>query len=526
MPKRIHQLLLIAILLIATHAYALTADEAKAIAIGDGDARIEALRASIAGADDKTAQFIQALSDDAVKVVAGTPVIVKEDKAIDPVTGAEATLPETADDVMNNNRMRGEIDTALASLKLLSTDAVVRRDAVKTLQGEVDESKLPLLDKAFAKETVPDIKDQLGLLRAAAMLSSADKAKRLDAATLLAQSAQAATKTLLIERLKIEADPGVKSALQLSLSQVESRLAWGDRLGAIFSGISLGSILLLVALGLAITYGLMGVINMAHGELMMIGAYATYVVQGVFQKYLPGAFDWYLLASVPVAFAASALVGAALERSVIRFLYGRPLETLLATWGISLVLMQGVRTLFGAQNVGVENPSWMSGGVQVMGNLSLPYNRLVIVGFAFAVLFGVWFLIEKTRLGLFVRGVTQNRPIAACMGVNTARIDTYAFALGSGIAGLAGCALSQVGNVGPDLGQGYIVDSFMVVVLGGVGQLAGTVYAAVGLGVLNKFLEGWTGAVLAKIAVLVFIIIFIQKRPQGIFAMKGRSAEA
>ena len=526
MPKRIHQRLLLAILLIATHAYALTADEAKAIAIGDGDARIEALRASIAGADDKTAQFIQALSDEAVKVVAGKPVIVKEDKAIDPVTGTEATLPETAENVMNNNRMRGEIDTALASLKLLSADAMVRRDAVKTLQGEVDESKLPLLDKAFAMESVPDIKDQLGLLRAAAMLSSADKAKRLDAATLLAQSTQAATKTLLIERLKIEADPGVKSAPQLSLSQVESRLAWGDRLGAIFSGISLGSILLLVALGLAITYGLMGVINMAHGELMMIGAYATYVVQGVFQKYLPDAFDWYLLASVPVAFAASALVGAALERSVIRFLYGRPLETLLATWGISLVLMQFVRTLFGAQNVGVENPSWMSGGVQVMGNLSLPYNRLVIVGFAFAVLFGVWFLIEKTRLGLFVRGVTQNRPIAACMGVNTARIDTYAFALGSGIAGLAGCALSQVGNVGPDLGQGYIVDSFMVVVLGRVGHLAGTVYAALGLGVLNKFLEGWTGAVLAKIAVLVFIIIFIQKRPQGIFAMKGRSAEA
>jgi urea transport system permease protein len=518
--------LLFAMLFIATHAYSLTAEEAKAIAVGEGDTRIEALRASIAGADDKTAQFIQALADDAVKVVGDKPLIVRDGKGVDPVTGAEATLPDTAEDIMNNNRMRGEIDAALASLKLLSPDATVRREAVKTLQGDVDESKLPLLDKAFAQESVADIKDTLGMLRAAAMLGSADQSKRLEAATLLAQSSQAATKTLLIERLQVEADPAVKSALQLSLSKVESRLAWGDRLGAIFSGISLGSILLLVALGLAITYGLMGVINMAHGELMMIGAYATYVVQGVFQKYLPGAFDWYLLASVPVAFLASALVGAALERSVIRFLYGRPLETLLATWGISLMLMQLVRTLFGAQNVGVENPSWMSGGVQLMGNLSLPYNRLVIVGFAFAVLGGVWFLIEKTRLGLFVRGVTQNRPIASCMGVNTARIDTYAFALGSGIAGLAGCALSQVGNVGPDLGQGYIVDSFMVVVLGGVGQLAGTVYAALGLGILNKFLEGWAGAVLAKIAVLVFIIIFIQKRPQGIFAMKGRSAEA
>jgi urea transport system permease protein len=341
----------------------------------------------------------------------------------------------------------------------------------------------------------------------------------------LAQSSQAATKTLLVGRLAGEPDPAVKGALQLALRQVESRLAWGDRLGAIFSGISLGSILLLVALGLAITYGLMGVINMAHGELMMIGAYATYVVQGIFQRYFPGWFDWYLPVALPVAFLASALVGAALERLVIRHLYGRPLETLLATWGISLMLMQLVRTLFGAQNVGVENPRWMSGGVQLMGNLSLPYNRLVIVGFSLAVLATVWFLIERTRLGLFVRGVTQNRPIAACMGVNTARIDTLAFALGSGIAGLAGCALSQIGNVGPDLGQSYIVDAFMVVVLGGVGQLAGTIYAALGLGLLNKLLEGWTGAVLAKIAVLVFIIVFIQKRPQGIFAMKGRSAE-
>ena len=277
--------------------------------------------------------------------------------------------------------------------------------------------------------------------------------------------------------------------------------------------------------GLAITYGLMGVINMAHGELMMIGAYATYVVQGIFQKYFPGAFDWYLVAALPLAFGASAAVGAVLERGVLRFLYGRPLETLLATWGISLVLMQLVRSLFGAQNVGVENPAWMSGGVQVLSNLTLPYNRLVIIGFAIAVLLGMGYLIGCTRLGLFVRGVTQNRPIASCMGVNTARIDTMAFALGSGIAGLAGCALSQVGNVGPDLGQSYIVDAFMVVVLGGVGQLAGTVYAALGLGILNKFLEGWAGAVLAKIAVLVFIIIFIQKRPQGIFAVKGRTAD-
>ncbi len=522
----LYKFLVTALLFVAGHAYAISADEVKGITIGETDARVEALGKAMLTADEKSAAFLQALADDAVKVAGDKVLVVKDDKAFDAVTGTELPLPAEAEDVINNNRMRGEIDSALAALKLFSKDDTVRAAAVKQLQSDADETKLPLIEKALATEQNASIKDQLGMVRAAALLGSADRGKRLAAAKQLAGSGQANTKTMLLARLEQETDPEVKAALGAALRQVESALAWGDRLGAIFSGISLGSILLLVALGLAITYGLMGVINMAHGELMMIGAYATYVVQGLFQKYLPGAFDWYLLAAVPVSFAAAALMGAALERSVIRFLYGRPLETLLATWGISLMLMQLVRSVFGAQNVGVENPVWMSGGVQVLGNLSLPFNRLVIIGFALFVLGAVAWMIGKTRLGLFVRGVTQNRPIAACMGVNTARIDTYAFALGSGIAGLAGCALSQVGNVGPDLGQGYIVDAFMVVVLGGVGQLAGTVYAALGLGVLNKFLEGWAGAVLAKIAVLVFIIIFIQKRPQGIFAMKGRSAEA
>ena len=493
---------------------------------GETEARVEALGKAAVNADEKTAAFIQALADDAVKTQGEKVFVVKDDKAVDPITGAAQPVPADAEDLINPNLMRSELDSALAALKLFSKDEAVRRNAIKTLAGESDEERLPLIEKAFAAETVPQLKSQLELVRAAILLSSRDKSKRLEAAALLSASSNPNTKTVLLQRLGSEDDPAVKVALQAALTRVEASLAWGDKLGAIFSGISLGSILLLVALGLAITYGLMGVINMAHGELMMIGAYATYVVQGLFQKYLPGAFDWYLLAALPVAFLASALMGAALERSMIRFLYGRPLETLLATWGISLMLQQLVRSIFGAQNVGVENPVWMSGGVQVLGNLSLPYNRLVIIGFALAVLLGMAWLISKTRLGLFVRGVTQNRPIASCMGVNTARVDTYAFALGSGIAGLAGCALSQVGTVGPDLGQSYIVDAFMVVVLGGVGQLAGTVYAAMGLGILNKFLEGWTGAVLAKIAVLVLIIIFIQKRPQGIFAMKGRSAEA
>ncbi|MBC5783873.1 urea ABC transporter permease subunit UrtB [Ramlibacter sp. USB13] len=520
-----YRFLLLLTLFLAGTAHALTADEAKAIAVGESDDRIAAMNKAVANADDRTAAFLQALVDDAVKTAAGQVYVVRDGKGSDPVTGAEVPVPPDAEDVINNNRMRGELDTALAALKLFSKDAKLRAAAVTELQKDTDPSKLPLVEKAWAAETDADIKERLGLVRAAVLLSGEDKGKRLEAARLLADSRSPATRSLLLQRLKEETDAEVQAALQSSVRSVEASLAWGERAAAVFSGISLGSILLLVALGLAITYGLMGVINMAHGELMMIGAYATYVVQGLFRKYLPGAFDWYLVAAVPAAFLASAVMGAILERGVIRFLYGRPLETLLATWGISLMLMQLVRSTFGAQNVGVENPGWMSGGL-VLGNLQLPWNRIVIIAFAFAVLAGMALLISRTRLGLFVRGVTQNRPIASCMGVNTARVDTYAFALGSGIAGLAGCALSQVGNVGPDLGQAYIVDAFMVVVLGGVGQLAGTVYAALGLGVLNKFIEGWAGAVLAKIAVLVIIVVFIQKRPQGLFAVKGRSAEA
>jgi urea transport system permease protein len=306
----------------------------------------------------------------------------------------------------------------------------VRAAAINELKNQVDEGKLSLIERAEAKETDAALKIELGLLKAGVLISSEDKAKRLAAAKLLADSGQPTTLTLLNARLApgAEADAQVRAALNASLAKVQSRLAWGERAGVLFTGISLGSILLLVALGLAITYGLMGVINMAHGELMMIGAYATYVVQNLFKQYLPGAFDAYIIAAIPIAFLASAGVGAVLERSVIRWLYGRPLETLLATWGISLMLMQLVRNVFGAQNVSVENPSWLSGGVQVLPNLVLPYNRLAILVFAALVLAGMALLISRTRLGLFVRGVTQNRRMASCMGVNTARVDTYAFA--------------------------------------------------------------------------------------------------
>ncbi|HLO93241.1 MAG TPA: urea ABC transporter permease subunit UrtB, partial [Burkholderiaceae bacterium] len=380
------------------------------------------------------------------------------------------------------------------------------------------------MEAARAAETVPAVRALLTRTLATARLASPDTAERLHAARALRQADDPTLEPVLREQLAAETDPAIRGALQSALKALQDRLAWSERAAQLFTGLSLGSVLLLVALGLAITYGLMGVINMAHGELMMIGAYATWGVQGAFRHWLPaGAFDYYLLAALPVAFLAAAAVGALMERLVLRWLYGRPLETMLATWGLSLILMQTVRSLFGAQNVSVENPSWMSGGWQLMPSLSLPFNRLLIVAFAAVVLAGMALLLQRTRLGLFVRAVTQNRRMASCVGVATARVDTYAFALGSGLAGLAGCALSQIGNVGPDLGQSYIVDAFMVVVLGGVGQLAGTVYAALGLGLAAKALEAGLGAVLAKIALLMIIIAVIQKRPQGLFAMKGRA---
>ena len=523
----------LALALAAWGCQALTPDQARGLTAGDNDERIAALGESLKRGDEGLAPFLQALLADSVRLAGPQVLVVQGGAARDAATGAPAALPADAEEVVNSNQMRREIEGALATLKLFSGDPAERRAAVRSLGDEgVDEARLPLIEKALASETDAALAAQLGQLRAAVRLTSSDPAARLEAARALAEGRAPSTRSLLAERMKPateggEPDTAVRGALSLSLRKVETRLAWGERLGVLFTGLSLGSILLLVALGLAITYGLMGVINMAHGELMMVGAYATFLTQNAFRAWLPaGAFDAYVLVAVPASFLAAAGVGAVMERAVIRWLYGRPLETLLATWGISLVLMQSVRSLFGAQNVPVENPAWLSGGVEVLGNLTLPFNRIAIVVFSLLVLGGVSLLMARTRLGLFVRGVTQNRRMASCVGIDTARIDTFAFALGSGLAGLAGCALSQLGNVGPDLGQGYIVDSFMVVVLGGVGQLAGTVYAALGLGVLNKLLEGWQGAVLAKITVLVFIVAFIQKRPQGIFALKGRSAEA
>ncbi|MET1080654.1 MAG: urea ABC transporter permease subunit UrtB [Pseudomonas sp.] len=436
----------------------------------------------------------------------------------------QASPADTPKTLRLNNRLRGLLNIARASHDLLAEDPAVRLVAAQQLQKSAKPAQLALLNQRVSREEDDQVRSALTLALASLQLVDPDPAIRLAAVRLLGETGEPLARTRLEGLLApgMETDDGVRTAAQTSLAQVNRRLLMGEVLGQAFSGMSLGSILLLAALGLAITFGLLGVINMAHGEMLMLGAYATYLVQLTFQRHAPEALAFYPLVALPVAFFVTAAIGMALERTVIRHLYGRPLETLLATWGISLMLIQLVRMLFGAQNVEVANPVWLSGGLQVLPNLVLPYNRLVIIAFALFVLGLTWLLLNRTRLGLNLRAVTQNRNMAACCGVPTGRVDMLAFGLGSGIAGLGGVALSQVGNVGPDLGQGYIIDSFLVVVLGGVGQLAGSVFAAFGLGIANKILEPQIGAVLGKILILALIILFIQKRPQGLFALKGR----
>jgi urea transport system permease protein len=513
---------------------ALSADDLKSLADESASEKLAGIDRLVASGDPRAAIILKAMREDALSARPdGTLVIAQGEGYVDALTGAKAS-PDVAslEAVTINNRIRGRLDGALAAFDLLSADVGVRTRSVAALEQAYDPALAPLVEAAFAKETAPDLKVRLALVRAAHQLASGDRASKLEAIAQLSASDNAATRLLLLPFVEKnpdgtfrEPDAELRAAAERAIRSIDGSQRKGELAGAVFTGISLGSVLLLAALGLAITYGLMGVINMAHGEFLMIGAYTTFVVQNAFRQYAPGALDWYLAAALPAAFASAFIVGVVIERTVVRFLYGRPLETLLATYGLSLLLIQATRTLFGAQNVEVANPSWMSGGIQMLPNLILPWNRIYIIAFALAVVALVWAVLNMTRLGLFVRAVTQNRAMAGCVGVRTAKVDTLAFGLGAGVAGLGGVALSQIGNVGPDLGQAYIVDSFMAVVLGGVGQLAGTIVGSFGLGILNKFLEPFTGAVLAKIGVLVLIVLFIQRRPQGLFALKGRAAE-
>lgn len=499
----------------------------RKLASDDAEVKVLAIQKIAQTADPEALSVLQAMADDKLYISGKQVLIIDGDQAVDAATGKAISMPVEPESITTNNQIVGELETSIAALKLFDPQVKVRLAAAKMLEENPSAELAPLLAKALASEQDSKVKSLLSVAYAESNLGNKDPKARLDAVQVLGETGSPMAKTLLLPLTESATEPDEKVRFEAikAVKAIDSRLATADFIASAFSGLSLGSILLLAALGLAITYGVMGIINMAHGELLMIGAYATYVVQSIFRAHFPGAIDWYLPAAIPVAFFCAALVGVLMERTVIRWLYGRTLETLLATWGISLVLIQASRVVFGAQNVEVSNPSWMSGGITFLPNLILPWNRIFIVCFALFFLVFVWVLMNKTRLGMFIRAVTQNRPMASCVGVPTARIDTMAFALGAGIAGLGGVALSQISNVGPDMGQNYIVDSFMVVVLGGVGQLAGTVWAALGLGVFTKVLETWVGAVIAKILVLVFIIVFIQKRPQGIFALKGRFVE-
>ena len=480
-------------------------------------------------------ELLDALANDGLMVNddASQIFLITKNSTIDLLTGKEVTTaPSGLESAMITNAVRSALDQANAALALTLADPEARRNAARSLLSSTDAALLPIVEEATRKESDDDARTELLMTVAMLKLQFGSLPERQAAAKSLADSNSPVVQRTLSGLLKkntagewVEPDSVVRQNAAASIEVIEDRLRKFEIFANLFSGLSLGSILLLAALGLAITYGLMGVINMAHGEFLMIGAYVTFLTQGLFRNYFPDAFALYVLAAIPLAFLITGAIGVILERTVLRWLYGRPLETLLTTWGVSLLLIQGCRTIFGAQNVEVENPFWLSGGITLAGDLVIPWNRIMIVGFAIFVVGMVAILLTRTRAGLYVRGVTQNRSMAACNGVATDKVDMLTFGFGSGIAGLGGVALSQIGNVGPDLGQQYIVDSFMVVVLGGVGQLAGTIIAALGLGSVTKLLEPMTGAVLAKISVLVFIILFIQKRPQGLFALKGRSAE-
>ncbi|WP_420992678.1 urea ABC transporter permease subunit UrtB [Cupriavidus sp. 30B13] len=529
--------MLAALLLAAAPLWAapLTQADLKPLAEDDFDAKTAALSALAKAPPEQAGPILKALQDDALQYAPSVGMVRQDgDKTVDAITGKPVTVKaDELESLTLNNSLRALVDSAASSMLLQSPDATVRAQAVNTLLDQPGSASRETVEAARKAEADAGLRAKLDVIWANIVLAEGNRNDRLEAIRILGRDSNPQSRQKLQPLVEKDAagnyrepDAELRGAAQQALDALRGDQRRAELIGNLFAGLSLGSVLLLAALGLAITYGLIGVINMAHGEFLMIGAYATYMVQGVFRAHFAGAFDWYLLAALPASFLASAIVGFVLERLVLRHLYGRPLETLLATFGVSLLLMQAVRTLFGAQNVEVANPSWMSGGIEWLPGLVLPYNRMVIIVFALAVVAVAWGVLNRTRLGLFVRATTQNRTMAACVGVRTWKVDSYAFAFGAGIAGLGGCALSQIGNVGPDLGQAYIIDSFMVVVLGGVGQLAGTIIGAFGLGLVNKFIEPFYGAVLAKIFVLVLIVLFIQKRPQGLFALKGRSAEA
>ncbi|MBO0125914.1 urea ABC transporter permease subunit UrtB [Agrobacterium sp. OT33] len=520
---------------IAAHSFAQSDPKALIDALGTADFKqAETLIGQIAATGD--ARVVPALE----AFAAGDLYVRKSDNLvfmtkaagsnftlIDPLTGESAgEAPKAAvTKIRVNNNLRRVIRAAMGGLTLLSPERSVRLSAADAVLKAPSAENLELLEAAISKETDKEVRTRMEEARAVSLLSS-DRPldQKKDAiATIKSLGGRDAIGILMAASSSV--DQSLKPDIDEAISSIESSLAFWDYVQNVWYGLSLGSVLLLAAIGLAITFGVMGIINMAHGEMVMIGAYSTFMVQEVIRSHFPGLFDWSLAIALPAAFLVTGFVGLVMERGVIRFLYGRPLETLLATWGISLILQQCVRSIFGPTNREVGSPSWMSGSFSV-GYLNFTWNRVWIVCFSLSVFFALLVLLKRSAFGLQMRAVTQNRRMASSMGIRTPWVDAFTFALGSGVAGLAGVALSQIDNVSPNLGQSYIIDSFMVVVFGGVGNLWGTLVGALSLGVLNKFLEPTVGAVLGKILVLVLIILFIQKRPRGLFALKGRAIEA
>jgi urea transport system permease protein len=488
---------------------------------------LAAVDAVVRSGDPRAADILAALDAGTLRAGPGGVLAIEEPKGrfADALTGVAIEAPSPGlKTVRVNNRVRRAVATALGTLTLLSPDRARRLEAASSVFKSRDPESLPLLEAALAEESDAGVRRALEEARASILLADAGTPEdiKLAAVAVIAARGGQESRNLLAA---VPPDPAaVAAAAALAVASIDTDLALWSAAQSVYYGISLGSVLLIAAIGLAITFGVMGVINMAHGEIVMIGAYTTFVVQETIRQHAPFLFDWSLAIALPLAFLVAAAVGIAIERTVIRFLYGRPLETLLATFGLSLILQQLVRTIFGASNREVGNPSWMSGAVE-LGGLVLTWNRLWIIVFALAVFVGLTAVLRLTPLGLRMRAVTQNRRMAASMGIRTPHVDAMTFGIGSGVAGVAGVALSQIDNVSPNLGQGYIIDSFMVVVFGGVGNLWGTLVGALSLGVANKLLEPFAGAVLGKIAVLVGIILFIQRYPRGLFPLKGRAVE-
>jgi urea transport system permease protein len=497
----------------------------------DFDVKAEAIETIARSGHERGEALLQALLDrELLHDLAGDRIVLGEQSEQgwalrDPISEEDVGSAEAraARPVIINNRLRQQIRDLKSVTALANPNPLARREAAQRLVGNTDPVVLDALRLRQAEEANPLVKGVIDTALNIAVLRdpASQLNERLNAIDAVAGSLEPAVRNVLRDRLAQSDAAAERNAAERALKKIDLRTERYETADTIFFGLSLGSVLLLAAIGLAITFGVMGVINMAHGELIMLGAYTTFVVQQIF----PDGHEWSLLVALPAAFLVSALVGIVIERGVIRFLYGRPLETLLATFGVSLILQQAVRVIFSPLNRSVVTPEWMSGALQINPIFSLTYNRLYIIVFALIVFFALQLVLKKTRLGLQVRAVSQNRGTARAMGIRSERVNALTFGLGSGIAGIAGVALAQLTNVGPNLGQSYIIDSFMVVVFGGVGNLWGTLTAAFSLGIANKIIEPMAGAVLAKIMVLVFIILFIQRKPRGLFPQRGRAAE-